>query len=280
MTKPRSGKTAFALSVCASVKDSKPDLYNAVPTRAVSYEEAVSHGWPHFYDGKNECSQGHVAARYVSNKARCIDCARIADGKLPLYTKRSNEDLISSAVTSQTYTDPLINTNFKWDDEKFRVFGVAYVNSGSVEKALSLVGATPNDLITELRRDAQRQAQYEAIRRDVDQVFLWKAEASASTGSDRAMLAHAGAISPDRFGSRTKQGLDTPPYVNPDKACAELTQLLSTARRSLTQRTALGSTGDAGARVENTQPVEPNPADPKVEAPVLLGQPLDHSDLV
>lgn len=278
--RPRSGKVEFALGVCAAVKDGMPDMYNAVPKRVVTLEESKSHGWIHFYDGVNECTQGHKAARFVSNVHRCIDCARIADGKLPIYGERSNEDLISSAVTAKTYTDPLVNTNFRWDDEKFRVFGIAYVNSGNVETALKLVGATPNDLITELRNNPQRAAEFDRLKIDVDQVFLWRAEGSAQAGSDRAMLAHAGAISPDRFGSRAQRGLDAPAYVNPEKARAELTQLLSSLDRSLAQTAGLGSAKKPADGVGQTNTSPAAPADPPVEAAVLLAPSHDNSDLV
>lgn len=280
MTKKRSGKTEFALGVCASVKDGKPDMYNAVPKRVVTKEEAESHDWQHFYDGVWTCTHGHKAARYVKNPYRCTDCARIQDGKLPIYGGESHEDLISGAVTAKTYADPLIRTDFRWDDEKFRVFGVAYVNSGSVEKALALVGAQFSDLILELRNNPLRAAEYERVRIDVDQVFLWRAEASAQTGSDRAMLAHAGAISPDRFGSRAQRGMDQPAYVNPDKARAELAQLLSSLDRSLAQTAGLGAAKGAHPTVGSAANSPTAAAAGSVEEADLLAPPHDHSDLV
>jgi hypothetical protein len=236
----KSGKTEYALGVCSALSNGKPDMYNAVPKRSVSQDESRAHGWPHFWDGITKCPQGHVAARYMSNTYRCVDCARIADGKLPIYGVLSNEDLISEAVGKPSYTDPALRTDFKWHDENFRQFLVAYTNLGDVTEALKLVNALPYDLITELRNNPERAALFEATRRDVDQVFLWKAEGSAATGSDRAMLARAGATFPDRFGSRNQSGIDTEAYVNPDKAVAELAKLLSSASESLAQQDALG----------------------------------------
>jgi len=276
----RSGKTEFALGVCAAVKDGMPDMYNAVPKRAVSQDEAKSHGWPHFFDGVTQCPQGHVAARYMSNTYRCVDCARIADGKLPIYGTKSNEDLIGEAVAAPEYTDPALRTDFRWTEETFRQFCVAYVNTGSVEAALKLVKALPYDLITELRNNPERAALFDATRTDVDQVFLWKAEGSAATGSDRAMLARAGASFPERFGSRNQAGLGAEPYVNPDKACAELAKLLSAAQESLTQQDALGAARPTRKQLENTNTRAAAAAGGDVEATVLLGPPLDNSDLV
>jgi hypothetical protein len=176
--------------------------------------------------------------------------------------------------------DPSLRTDFRWTEENFRQFGVAYVNTGSVERALTLIKAQPFDLIQELRRNPERAAEFDALRTDVDQVFLWKAEGNAATGSDRAMLARAGATFPDRFGSRSQSGLDTQPYVNPDKAVAELAQLLSSSRESLAQRTALGTARAASASVEIADTSPAADAGGAVEAPVLLGSALDNSDLV
>jgi hypothetical protein len=276
----RSGKIEFALGVCSAVKDGKPDLYNAPPKRVVTVEEARAHGWPHFYDGITKCPQGHIAARYTSNEYRCVDCARITDGKLPIYSEERNDDLISNAVTQKEYQDPSLNTNFKWSDESFRLFCVAYTNTGDVEKSLRLVHALPYDLITELRANAARAADFESTRRDVDQVFLWKAEGSAATGSDRAMLARAGASFPDRFGSRAQNGLDTQPYVNPDKACAELAHLVSSLAESFAQQDALGAPSGPRKSVETAHPGPATGPNADLEEDVLLGPAHDNSDLV
>lgn len=275
----RSGKTEFAYSVCATVKDGKPDMFNGIAKRVVTLDEAKSHGWSHFYDGEWTCPYGHKAARYVTNTYKCVDCSRIADGKLPIYGGRPNEDLISEAVNQIPLQDPTLKTDFRWHAENWRQFGVAYINNGSVEKALQLIGAQPYDLIIELRANPERAADFDALRADVDQVFLWKAEGSAVSGSDRTMLARASASFPDRFG-KSQSGLDTQPYVNPDKAVAELAQLLRTAQQSLAERAALGKPRTSSPTVADPNTGAAPDAGGDVEETVLLGPPLDNSDLV
>ena len=255
-------------------------MYNSVPKRVVTIEEARSHDWPHFYDGETKCPQGHIAARYVSNAYRCVDCARISDGKLPIYGADANIDLITGVAKAPDYLEPALRLDFKWSDEKFRQFCAAYVNTGDVVASLKLLGALPNDLLTELRANTERAALFEAARKDADLVFLWKAEGSAVTGSDRAMLARAGASFPERFGSRAQSGVGTEAYVNPDKAVAELAKLLSSARESIAQRTALGSAPAAGKQLEDPNTSAAAAAGGDVEEAVLLGPPLDNSDLV
>jgi hypothetical protein len=255
-------------------------MYNAVPKRTVSLEEAKSHGWPHFWDGKTECTQGHIAARYVSNPYRCIECARIADGKLPIYGSNPHADLIGEAVAGPNYTDPALRTDFRWNDENWRQFCVAYINTNDAIEALKLVKAQPYDLINILRTDPQREAEFAAARADADQVFLWKAEGSAATGSDRAMLARAGATFPDRFGSRGQSGLSAEPYVNPDKAVAELAKLLSSARGSLAERSALGAARSVDKKVAEPDTSPTNDAGGDVEEAILLGSSHDDCDLI
>jgi hypothetical protein len=70
----------------APIRDGKPDLYNHMPTRFVSLNEAKARGWKHFWTGEI-CVTGHRAARYVSNGSTCVDCHRIEQGKLPVYGK-------------------------------------------------------------------------------------------------------------------------------------------------------------------------------------------------
>lgn len=274
------GKSDFARGVCDAIINGKPDMYNSVPKRLVTIEEARSHDWQHFYDGETQCPQGHIAARYVSNAYRCVDCARISDGKPAIYGANPNADLISGVAVAVDYVDPSLRTDFRWTEEIFRQFCVAYVNTGSVEAALKLCNARPYDLITELRNNPERAALFEATRTDVDQVFLWKAEGSAATGSDRAMLARAGASFPERFGSRAQSGIGAEPYMNPDKACAELAKLLSAAQQSLAQRNALGAARPTGKKLAGPDTSAATAAGGDVEATVLLGSPLDNSDLV
>jgi hypothetical protein len=70
----------------APIRDGKPDLYNNMPTRFVSKDEATARGWKHFWTGEI-CVTGHRAARYVANPSICVDCHRIQQGKLTVYGK-------------------------------------------------------------------------------------------------------------------------------------------------------------------------------------------------
>ncbi len=70
----------------APLRDDKPDLYNHMPTRFISLNEAKARKWKHFWTGE-QCVTGHRAARYVSNPSECVDCHRIQAGKLPVYGK-------------------------------------------------------------------------------------------------------------------------------------------------------------------------------------------------
>ena len=70
----------------APLRDGRPDLYNYMPTRFVSKDEAEARGWKLFWTG-DVCVTGHRAARYVSNSSVCTDCQRIERGKVPVYGK-------------------------------------------------------------------------------------------------------------------------------------------------------------------------------------------------
>lgn len=64
----------------APLKDGIPDLYNFMPSRNVTKDEAVQRGWKHFYVG-SRCTRGHCAPRYVTNDDQCVDCVRAKKGK-------------------------------------------------------------------------------------------------------------------------------------------------------------------------------------------------------
>jgi hypothetical protein len=70
----------------APLRDGKPDMYNYMPTRFVSKDEAKARGWKHFWTGE-VCVTGHRAARYVRNSSICVDCHRVEQGHLPVYGK-------------------------------------------------------------------------------------------------------------------------------------------------------------------------------------------------
>lgn len=91
-----------------------PDVFNYVPKRAVTIDEARLHGWPHFWDQKTACSMGHIAARYVSNAAMCVDCNRIAQGKPPIYPNTTGDQ----SLDVPTYVEPIADSQFAWTDAK------------------------------------------------------------------------------------------------------------------------------------------------------------------
>ena len=70
----------------APLRDGKPDMYNHMPTRFVSKDEAKARGWTHFWTGES-CVTGHRAARYIANGSICVDCQRVERGQLPVYGK-------------------------------------------------------------------------------------------------------------------------------------------------------------------------------------------------
>jgi hypothetical protein len=70
----------------APLREGRPDLYNHMPTRFISKNEAKARGWKHFWTGE-VCVTGHRAARYVANGSVCVDCQRIERGQLPVYGK-------------------------------------------------------------------------------------------------------------------------------------------------------------------------------------------------
>ncbi len=73
-------------STVAPLRDGIPNMYDYVPTRFVSKDEAKARGWKHFWTGEI-CVTGHRAARYVSNPSECVDCMRVEKGKPTVYGK-------------------------------------------------------------------------------------------------------------------------------------------------------------------------------------------------
>ena len=61
-------------------------MYNYVAKRIVERTEAEKMGWIHYFDGRTSALNGHIAARYVSNNAICVDCKRLAEGKPAIYS--------------------------------------------------------------------------------------------------------------------------------------------------------------------------------------------------
>jgi hypothetical protein len=274
VTNKRGGKAEFARGVTDMQKDGRPDFYNCVAKRTVSLEEAQNHGWLHYYDGKTACPQGHVASRYVSNHARCVDCARVADGLKPIYPGTSfTDDLTGNPV----YVDPVARPDFEWTDTKKRQLLDAWINTTSFPAAITVIGAQPKHVLDILETDAVFKADYEAARTKMEQVQLWNMEGAAAGGSDRMQLA-MGANKFTQFGAKT--GLAGRPIVNSEQARAELTQLLSSARRTLAQRTGLADAARASRSVGRINVPAADSAGKPVERPAVLGQSHEHCDLV
>lgn len=270
----RSGKAEFARTVCDSVVDGRPDMYNSPAKRPVTVEEATKHGWPHWYDGVSQCPQGHIAARYVTNPALCVDCKRVADGKPAIYgVTQLNADFIGGAP----YVNPLANANFAWTDEKKSQLLSAWVNTGGdMLAAAKVVGCQPEHVIDLKASDPEFQASYEAARLKVDQVQLWSME-SRGSGNDRVGLAMAQSKFTE-FGA--KQGLADRPTINPEQSRAELTQILSSIKRALDQQDGLRATIRANRVVGQAHAPAAAPANTSVEKPAVLAPPYDNSDLV
>jgi hypothetical protein len=276
MARPKkgTGRIEFSREACDAIKDGKPDLYNGVAKRVIEAEESLKMGWPHYYDGKTACPQGHVAARYVSNPAICVDCHRIGAGKPPIYPRTEfTDDLTGQPI----YVDPRASDRFAWTESLKGQFLTAWINTTSIPKALNLIKAQPTHLIDLLERDAQFKAEYEAAERKVSLVQQWSLEGEAADGSDRVKLA-LGSNKFASFGAKT--GLAGRPTVNAEEARAELAQILRTARQSLDQRERLAAVARANGALARSDGAPAAAADDLVEESAVLGPPYDNSDLV
>jgi hypothetical protein len=74
----------------APLRNDVPDLYNFMPTRFITKDEAQGRGWTFFYIGES-CRWGHMAPRYVSNPRLCVDCNRIKEGRNTVGAKGTQE---------------------------------------------------------------------------------------------------------------------------------------------------------------------------------------------
>ena len=220
---PRAARTIFARSVCEYLtRAGTPDLYNHVPLRAVTIDEARLHKWPHFWDQVTACSFGHIAARYVSNPGMCVDCNRINSGKAPIYPSTSGD----KSPDIPQYVRPIANRNFEWTAEKQEQFFTAYVNTCSVPDALNAVGAQMSHLIQIRKEDsAFRERMNRTEETDIRQAQFWLAEAAVRS-NDRMQQLQAQRKFPDSFGSGAQSGLGRQDVGNPEQIDAEFAQLL------------------------------------------------------
>lgn len=273
--KRKTGPIEFAKTICDTLKNGVPDLYNSVPKRVILREEADSYGWPHYWDGKTSCKQGHVAARYVSNTAICIDCKRIGDGKVAIYPKAGILDLVTE---QKPFVEPIAESYFEWNDEKRRLLFVAYVNSGNLIKSLGVINAQPYHLIAELKKNPSFRAEFDAVKLDVEQVYLWMAEGSAANGNERSLLQMASSKFPDQFGQRSKVDLNVNQQMNPGALRAEIANLLSTIGRAGVRT--IGPADVVDGEYSVIEPAGAIEAPPAVGEQGLLDQPHEFSDLV
>jgi hypothetical protein len=270
----RGGKAEFARGVCDSIIDGRPDMYNSPAKRPVSIEEAEKHGWSHYFDGVSQCSQGHIAARYCSNPAICIDCKRIGEGKPPIYSVTA---LASDLTGAQTFVNPIADARFKWTDDKKAQLLSAWVNTGGdMLAAAKIVGCQPEHVIDLKANDPDFQARYETARLKVDQVQLWSMESRAS-GNDRVGLAMSQSKFTE-FGAKT--GLADRPAINPEQMRAGLTQLLSSLERSIGQQDRLESAAKANRAVGPPDAPAAADAGAGLAQPPVLARSHDNSDLV
>jgi hypothetical protein len=247
VSRKRSAKSDFAHGVCDKIKDNKPDMYNSVPKRVVLKEEAERMGWTWFWDKATACSQGHIAARYVSNTAMCVDCNRLALGKPAIYPNTTGSDLTADVPE---YVKPIADDTFQWIEPKRRQFFTAWINTGSVPKALDAIGAQPSHLIRILDEDQAFKSEFERTRDTaVAQSQLWKAEDLAMGGSDRATLVHAASKFPDSFGQRAKSDLGARQVRSPEQIRAAFTRIVQRLVGSPVSEVGLGekSTGSPPA---------------------------------
>jgi hypothetical protein len=267
-------KTEFARTVCDGIVDNRPDFYNYVPKRIVEKSESEKMGWIHYYDGHSQCLNGHIAARYVTNTAICVDCKRLAEGKPAIYTPGAAAE---SLIGIPEHVNPLANAKFAWTSDKKGQLLSAWVNTGGdMLAAAKIVGCQPEHVIDLKGSDPEFQAAYEAARQKVDQVQLWSME-SRGSGNDRVGLAMAQSKFTE-FGA--KQGLADRPAINAEQSRAELANMLSSIKRTIDQRARLHATIRANRGVAASDSATATDADAELEESLVLAPPYDGSDLV
>jgi hypothetical protein len=93
-----------------------PDLFNNIPSRHVSQQEAIARNWPYFFVG-DACGREHRAPRFTNSPRTCVDCLRQKNGK-PLLSDPSRAISAPLAGYSvergRTETSPPPRNVFKW----------------------------------------------------------------------------------------------------------------------------------------------------------------------
>ncbi len=133
----------------APLRNGIPDLYNYLPTRFVTVEEAKARGWKHFYIGQ-ACPHGHKSPRFVSNPNQCVDCKRVHEGRNPIGVKTdgyvprlfkghgAGSTPVPRKVVSQISTDPE-------PDPTEKRFLRAYAEKRDFNEAAKELGRTPGE---------------------------------------------------------------------------------------------------------------------------------------
>jgi len=267
-------KSEFARLVTDGIVDNRPDMYNYVAKRIVERVEAEKMGWIHYYDGHSMCANGHIAARYVSKPALCVDCKRLAEGKPAIYTPGAS---VESLTGFPEYVAPIAQSKFAWTDDKKQQLLSAWINTGGdMLAAAKVVGCQPEHVIDLKSSDAEFQAAYEAARLKVDQVQLWSMESRAG-GNDRVGLSMAQSKFTE-FGA--KQGLADRPAINPEQMRAELANILSSIKRSIDAEEGLLATIRSNRKLPPSNTPAAAEADDGLEIEAVLAPPYDGSDLV
>lgn len=135
----------------APLRDNKPDMYNYMPTRNVTRDEARARNWTFFYIGE-ACRNGHQAPRYVSNHNLCVDCARLRDGKMPMGIKCEPNEKPRSQPPGRT-PKALAAINVirpKEPDLLEKKFLVEYVKRRDFNAAAAECGKDPSEFLGRL----------------------------------------------------------------------------------------------------------------------------------
>lgn len=107
-----------------------PDLYQNMPSRLVSLEEAREKGWAYFYQTES-CRYGHQAPRYVSNTRQCVDCDRVKRGMPTIGASSSQGNFRKLAADSGEKADRVREEC----DAKERAFLEEYAKRRNLEEA-------------------------------------------------------------------------------------------------------------------------------------------------
>lgn len=159
-----------------------PDLFNHMPTRMVPQEEARARGWGYCFQG-TPCSYGHIAPRYASNIRRCIDCARLKQGKSTIG-ERSGLDGRGLKKPRTNNTGVVVNvTKPEQIDAWERKFLESYAYHKEFGAACAAVNVTEAQVLARLSYSQTFRGSYELLeghlgikRVNSSNGFIWNRE--------------------------------------------------------------------------------------------------------